>query len=173
MNDSEMYYKAGLDYLTGLSNRWGLHDYYGSLGQGKTIHAMYIDVDNFKRVNDVYGHSMGDELLISISKLITEYTEGGFAARIGGDEYVVLLDGELSRRKVTGIAESLLENMSNMEFRKDVLSLISLSIGIVYGQKVGMSLDDILYKCDAAMYKAKMTVRINMPFSRRWMRVSV
>ena len=154
MNDSEMYYKAGLDYLTGLSNRWGLHDYYASLGQGKTIHAMYIDVDNFKRVNDVYGHSMGDELLVAISNLITTYTEG-FAARIGGDEYVVLLDGDLSRRKVTGIAERLLKSMQDMDFRKDVLSLISLSIGIVYGQKVDMPLDDILYKCDAAMYKAK------------------
>ncbi len=154
MNNSDMYYKAGLDYLTGLSNRWGLHDYYSSLGLGKIIHAMYIDVDNFKRVNDVYGHSMGDELLVAISNLITTYTEG-FAARIGGDEYVVLLDGECSRKHVTRIAEELLKNMQNMDFRKDVLSLISLSIGIVFGQKTDMPLDDILYKCDAAMYKAK------------------
>ena len=73
-------YPAEFDYLTGLPNWRGLYDFY--------------DIDNFKRVNDIYGHSMGDELLICISKLIEENVFG-FTSRIGGDEFVALLDGDM------------------------------------------------------------------------------
>lgn len=142
------------DYLTGLASRRGLHDYYYSLDKATVIHAMFIDIDNFKRVNDVYGHSMGDQLLIGISELIKSNTQG-FTSRIGGDEYVVLFDGNIPSEEMSHIAEQLLAGMEHMEYRKDVLSLISLSIGIVLEQPVSQSLDDVLAKCDAAMYQAK------------------
>lgn len=144
------------DYLTGLSSRRGLYDFYNSLTRDTVVHAMYLDVDNFKRVNDVYGHSMGDKLLIAISDLIREHIRtSGFASRIGGDEYVVLLSGELDQPTVENIASMLLTGMHNLSFRKDILSLISLSIGIVFGQRVTQKLDDVLAKCDVAMYNAK------------------
>lgn len=143
-----------VDYLTGLASRRGLHDYYYSLDKDTVIHAMFIDIDNFKRVNDVYGHSMGDQLLIGISELIKSNTHG-FTSRIGGDEYVVLFDGTISAEEMSRIAEQLLAGMSHINYRKDVLSLISLSIGIVLEQPVLQSLDDVLAKCDAAMYQAK------------------
>lgn len=71
---------AECDYLTGLANRRGLYDYYISLPKESILHAMFIDIDNFKRVNDIYGHSMGDRLLINISQLIQTYTNG-FSSR--------------------------------------------------------------------------------------------
>lgn len=142
------------DYLTGLANRRGLYDYYASLEDESIIHAMYIDIDNFKRVNDIYGHSMGDKLLIAISNLIQNYTHG-FCSRIGGDEYVVLLDGILAVAETEAIAESLIKNMELIDFRGDILSLVSLSIGIVHSQQASQPLDDILAKCDAAMYQSK------------------
>ncbi|MBQ8326509.1 MAG: EAL domain-containing protein [Lachnospiraceae bacterium] len=142
------------DYLTGLASRRGLYDYYYSLGKDNIVHAMFLDVDNFKRVNDVYGHSMGDKLLIGISQMIETYTNG-FASRIGGDEYVVLFDGSATEKEITDIADKLLLNLEHMDYRKDVLSLISLSIGIVMDQSVSQSLDEVLAKCDAAMYQAK------------------
>lgn len=145
---------AESDYLTGLCNRRGLYEYYTSASVGKYIHAMFIDIDNFKRVNDIYGHSMGDELLIGISTLIKENTEG-FSARIGGDEYVVLFDESRTQKELEEIAQKLLSNMEHIDFRKDILSLVSLSIGIVMNQSTLQSLDDILYKCDSAMYQAK------------------
>ncbi len=142
------------DYLTNLANRRGLYDYYASLDKNDVIHAMYIDVDNFKRINDTYGHNMGDDLLICISKLIRFYTKG-FASRIGGDEYVVLFNGAIDIKDMKEIAQNLISNMENMDFRKDILSLISLSIGIVFKQSASQPLDDILAKCDSAMYQAK------------------
>ncbi|MBE5884076.1 MAG: EAL domain-containing protein [Lachnospiraceae bacterium] len=142
------------DYLTGLASRRGLYDYYYSLDKDKVVHAMFIDIDNFKRVNDVYGHSMGDKLLIGISELIQSNTQG-FTCRMGGDEYVVLFDGAIPEEEMCAIAERLLAGMEQMDYRKDVRSLISLSIGIVLEQPVSQALDEVLAKCDSAMYQAK------------------
>ncbi len=142
------------DYLTGLASRRGLYCYYESLDKNQVIHAMFIDIDNFKHVNDVYGHSMGDKLIIDIGKLIQEYAHG-FTSRIGGDEYVVLFDGNISEHSMKETAEKLIDRMSSIDYRKDILSMISLSIGIVLEQPVYQTLDDVLAKCDAAMYQAK------------------
>ncbi len=145
---------ASLDYLTGLANRRCIYDYYSTLSKNSYIHAMFIDIDNFKRVNDIYGHSMGDKLLICISQLISEHAHG-FAARMGGDEYVVLFDASISEGEIVSISKKMLADMQKIDFRKDILSLVSLSIGIVMNQSTSMTLDDILAKCDAAMYQAK------------------
>jgi diguanylate cyclase (GGDEF)-like protein len=145
---------ASLDYLTGMVNRRGIYDYYASMDKDAHIHAMFIDIDNFKRVNDIYGHSMGDQLLVCISQLIEEHTNS-FAARMGGDEYVVLFESTLSEDAIVDISEKMLAAMQTIRFRKDILSLVSLSIGIVMNQSVSQPLDDILAKCDAAMYQAK------------------
>ena len=145
---------AQSDYLTGLANRRGLYDYYDKLDKSDVLHAMFIDIDNFKRVNDSYGHSIGDDLLVSISHLIESCTNG-FTSRIGGDEFVVMLEGTLSKEQVTQIAQTILTKMEEIDFRKDILSNISLSIGIVFYQHVSQPLDDILHKCDTAMYTAK------------------
>ena len=142
------------DYLTGLANRQGLYHYYGDLDNKCVVHAMFIDIDNFKRVNDIYGHSMGDKLLIEISHLIQNYSNG-FTSRIGGDEYVVLMDGKTKPDLVEKIADKLIDNMGQIDFRADILSLVSLSIGIVFEQSANQPLDDILAKCDAAMYQSK------------------
>lgn len=150
----EMKRLAESDYLTGLPNRRGLYDYYNSLLKDHRIHAMFIDIDNFKRVNDIYGHSMGDELLVRIAELIRNNADG-FTSRIGGDEYVVLCDAFVSREEIKQRAENMLREMSEIPFRKDILSLISLSIGIVLDQSTDQRLDDILNKCDSAMYEAK------------------
>ncbi len=151
---NEMRLLAESDYLTGLANRRGLYEYYNQLPKHLNIHAMFIDVDNFKRVNDIYGHSMGDEFLIQIAKLIQQHTQG-FASRIGGDEYVVLFPRKYTQHQLERIAANLLDGMNCVNFRKDILSFVSLSIGIVLNQSTDSSLDDILAKCDAAMYQAK------------------
>ncbi len=146
---------AYTDYLTNLVNRRGLYLYYNELPQGQSMHFMFIDIDNFKRVNDVYGHSMGDKLLIEVSKLIRTKIPTGFVSRIGGDEFVVVISGSWSPEEVTSAAQTIIDDMHSMDFRKDILSLISLSVGIILEQDTSIMLDDILYKCDSAMYMAK------------------
>ncbi|MBQ7679032.1 MAG: EAL domain-containing protein [Butyrivibrio sp.] len=145
---------ANLDYLTGLPNRRRLYTWYSELGENTLLHAMFVDIDNFKRINDIYGHSMGDRLLVCVSDHIRTVSNS-FTARIGGDEFVVIFDGHLSQDEVYARAEALIEGMSGLDFRRDILSLISLSIGIVLNQHARQSLDEILSRCDAAMYQSK------------------
>lgn len=146
--------RVEIDYLTQLPNRQSLHRFYSNLEAGKLIHAMFLDVDNYKRVNDIYGHSMGDKLLVCISDFLRNSVDG-FISRIGGDEFVILFDGALEEKDIILIAERLLEDFREMDFRKDVLSLISLSIGIILKQQVDKPLDEVLTMCDTAMYQAK------------------
>lgn len=142
------------DYLTGLANRGALYNYYGKLNRGTLIHALFVDIDDFKRINDTYGYSNGDELLIKTAELIKKHVDG-FVARIGGDEYIALVDGTISQEKVASIVEDLINSFGRLNYRKDILSLVSLSVGIVCGQRVDIPLDEILSKCDEAMYRAK------------------
>ncbi len=142
------------DYLTNLPNRASLYRYYAEAGSDASFHAMFLDVDNYKRVNDVYGHSMGDKLLICIADYIRASVEG-FISRIGGDEFVILMDGSIPEAEMIENAERLIDGFQEMNFRKDILSLISLSVGIILRQPSTHDLDDVLTKCDAAMYQAK------------------
>ncbi len=142
------------DYLTGLANRRGLYNYYLSLDDTKIVHAMYMDIDNFKRINDEFGHSMGDQLLICVSDHIRK-NACGFVSRMGGDEFVAILDGDLDVARVEEIAAKLIEGIEKLDFRKDILVLISMSIGIVYNQQADQRLDEVLARCDAALYQSK------------------
>lgn len=142
------------DYLTNLPNRRSLYQYYLTLPQESKIHAMFLDVDNFKKVNDIHGHNMGDQLLVCIANYL-EAENVGFISRLGGDEFAIILDGKIPVDEIPQIAERLICGFKEMDFRKDVLSLISLSVGVIRDQEVKQPLDDILAKCDTAMYQAK------------------
>lgn len=144
------------DYLTNLPNRRSLYQYYLGLPQDMKIHAMFLDVDNFKKANDIHGHNMGDQLLVCIANFL-QGKDFGFVARLGGDEFVILMDGIMPTNQVPGLVEQLLVDFKKMDFRKDVLSLVSLSVGVIRDQAVTQPLDDILEKCDNAMYQAKMS----------------
>jgi len=145
-----------VDYLTGLYNRRAMYEYYSELSKDKMIHVMYIDVDNFKRVNDVYGHSEGDKLLQQAAFILQQKIPGKRIYRIGGDEFVAILDAkEFTQEKIISIVDSIQRGLPNMDFRKDILSFLSLSIGLLFDQDTTQMLDEILNKCDSAMYQAK------------------
>lgn len=144
-----------LDYLTNLPNRRGLYEYYDTLNPKEDMHFLFLDIDNFKIVNDVYGHSTGDELLIMVSAKIVENAVGTYISRIGGDEFVLVLPGIMTEKEVTNLARRILKEVSNSKYRQDILSTISISIGIILDQKPDCKLDEVLYKCDSAMYRAK------------------
>ena len=77
------------DYLTGLMNRRGLNEVWNSLPATFMLHCIYLDVDNFKLVNDVYGHSKGDELLIFVSSLLKRTFADQVVVRMGGEEFCI------------------------------------------------------------------------------------
>jgi len=146
---------AKIDYLTELANRRGLYEYYNKMDRDKVAHIMFLDIDNFKRVNDIYGHSMGDKVLTLVSDIIKLNVKESYISRIGGDEFVVIINGHVSHDKVEKMARELIKQIEDIDFRRDILSLISLSVGIVLDQNVNQSLDEVLSKCDSAMYQAK------------------
>lgn len=143
------------DYLTGLYNRRGLGELWESLSQEAVVHCLYIDVDNFKLVNDIYGHAKGDELLVFISVLLRKTFQGQLVVRMGGDEFVVLCDGTLQTADMERKLRQLQEALRGGDFDVNVEKLLSFSIGVSYGQKVSDGLQAILEQADVAMYQVK------------------
>lgn len=147
------------DYLTGLYNRRGMGELWASLSEGTEVHCLYIDVDNFKLVNDIYGHAKGDELLVFISVLLREIFEGQLVVRMGGDEFVVFCDGALQISDMERKLQQMQEGLRSGDFDVNVEKLLSFSIGVSYGQKVDVGLQAILEQADVAMYQVKKSTK--------------
>ena len=143
------------DYLTGLLNRRGLNQAWQLLPQDMSVHGIYIDVDNFKLVNDIYGHSKGDELLIYVAGLLRQTFEGQIVVRMGGDEFVVICRGTLAREEIERRFPSLQSGLKEGGFDETVVAMLSFSIGVVFEQRVGDGLAEMLSQCDEAMYHVK------------------
>lgn len=142
------------DYLTGMVNRRGMYEIWHALPEGASVHCFYMDVDNFKLVNDVYGHAKGDELLLFVSKLLQDVFPGQLVVRLGGDEFVVLCDagacGEEPEEEIM-----LLQRRLREEFDESLREVLSFSIGFVAGCSVSENLSVILDQGDEAMYFVK------------------
>jgi diguanylate cyclase (GGDEF)-like protein len=156
----ELYEMAHFDQLTGLLGRHLFNDrlqntihYCDRFNQGCSL--LYIDVDNFKVVNDCYGHEAGDELLKTIAQRIKRNCRStDSAARLGGDEFAILISG-VDKEKSHKTAEKLLEKVSE-PIEIDSYSLhVSLSIGIAHYPDTADSIEDFLEQADQAMYRAK------------------
>lgn len=142
------------DYLTGMVNRRGMHEIWSALPTDTRVHCLYMDVDNFKLVNDVYGHAKGDELLLFVSDLLQDVFPGQLVVRLGGDEFVVLCDaggyGEEPKEQL-----ALLQRRLREEFDESLREVLSFSIGFVAGCSVSENLSVILDQGDEAMYYVK------------------
>lgn len=120
------------------------------------LHAlMLIDIDNFKSVNDVYGHTMGDHVISVIAGVISsQFRSTDYVGRIGGDEFCVLMVDIPSRE----IALIKAENLVNLVKYKENLSIpdnISISMGMVFSEPEDHCYDDLATKADQALYVSK------------------
>jgi len=151
------------DPLTGLPNR-ALFDQFLDRGltqarrHGWGLAVLFIDIDDFKRINDSYGHHVGDEVLIMIADRLRSFVRAeDMVSRWGGDEYACLLlevgdDAEVSR-----LARSMIDRIAE-EFESDGRTLsLGCSIGIAMYPDDGESADVLLKRADEAMYRAKGT----------------
>lgn len=154
-NEVDVRHAAETDYLTGLPNRRGMYEYFSWGLKTETVHCMFMDIDNFKKVNDTYGHKMGDKLLVRVSHMVKEKIGDAFLARLSGDEFAVIIDGNVSKDNVIKIVDSIMGAVDEVQLNVDVSSIISFSIGVMFDQSSKDDLDDILLKCDVAMYQAK------------------
>ena len=155
---------AHYDALTNLPNRFLLSDRItqaiASIQRTEDIIAlMFIDLDGFKQVNDLYGHQAGDHLLKTIaSRFVDTVRESDTVSRIGGDEFVVLITGNQHIHELYNIAKRLLIDASKeVEYEEQSLK-VSCSIGVVYyhhkySEKIGS--EQLLRLADQTMYEAK------------------
>jgi diguanylate cyclase (GGDEF)-like protein/PAS domain S-box-containing protein len=158
--EEQLKHQAFHDSLTGLANRALFTDRVehalARLGRGPTsLAVLFVDLDDFKTVNDSLGHAAGDELLVAVSRrLQAGLRPADTAARLGGDEFGVLLeDVELMTAKE--IASRLLEGLRPpFRFRGEDLS-VQASIGIAIRQGRNQSGSELLRNADVAMYSAK------------------
>jgi diguanylate cyclase (GGDEF)-like protein len=160
--EQQLRHHAYHDSLTGLSNRALLLDRLkGALNRSRRIPdyrfaALFLDIDDFKNINDSYGHPAGDQLLIDIAgRLSTCVREVDTLARLGGDEFVLLVEGLSNDHHVNDIAERV-QNSINAPFKlNDIEVKTSTSIGIVIDDNDYENPEDILRDADIAMYRAK------------------
>lgn len=142
------------DYLTGLVNRRGLHEIWEQLDEEDIIHCVYMDVDNFKLVNDVYGHARGDELLVFVSRILENEFPGQLVVRMGGDEFVVICDGGLTEQAIEDKFARLQHTLKE-DFDEAMSAFLSFSIGVSFHQQFTGQISIILDQSDEAMYFVK------------------
>lgn len=143
------------DDLTGLYTRGELYALYRNMPVGSTVHFMFMDIDNFKNVNDVYGHNEGDFLLKAVALILGSCAPDAHIFRLGGDEFVLLFQGEQTREYLCSVADSIIRRITKREGFSHISASVSASIGILYRETVNGILEDVLLKCDTAMYSAK------------------
>ncbi|VBB06979.1 nucleotide cyclase [Lucifera butyrica] len=149
-------YLAFHDSLTGLANRASLRERLCSVLQQSVAGALlFIDIDNFKLINDTFGHSYGDKLLVKIGRQLQNVNgELPFVARMGGDEFVVLLE-QPDAEAVSLYASRVLKTLSEPVQVGEKTLHISVSIGITLFPADGDTAEILLKNADMAMYRAK------------------
>lgn len=157
------------DALTGLPNRHLLkdrveHSMSAAYRAQTRLAVLFLDLDNFKNVNDTLGHTMGDELLIEIGRrLRAQVRESDTVARVGGDEFVILLsDAEVEG--VTRVASVLLKTIAKPYRVRSHELIVTPSIGISMYPDDGLEFGVLYQHADTAMYRAKQDGRNNYCF---------
>lgn len=160
--DSEYHLEslAHYDILTGFPNRSRFIETLATLiqhtgSENLNIAVCFLDIDNFKLVNDNLGHSVGDIALQSISLTIaSNIDDSDYFARLGGDEFGIILHDK-TREKIHEIATRLLHAVARpIEIKNNILNM-SISIGIATFPDGGMTADELIKNADIAMYHAK------------------
>jgi diguanylate cyclase (GGDEF)-like protein len=159
--EETLYRQAHFDALTGLPNRQLLKDRLeqhiaNTRLDSRSGALLFLDLDRFKEINDVFGHSVGDSVLVQAAKrIVAEVRERDTVGRLGGDEFVVVLPNAGSEATVRSTAERLLEKLGEAFTVQDLDHYLSASIGIVMFPEDGDSVETLLKNADSAMYRAK------------------
>ena len=160
--EEQLKHAALHDSLTGLANRTLLTERLDLLLHRVSHHedyqfaVLFLDLDNFKVINDSLGHLVGDELLLAVSALLTQMIrKTDLAARLGGDEFVILLDGFDKLDQAARVAEQLLAALKAPLQISGREIFIGTSIGIVVGTPEYQGAEELLRDADLAMYRAK------------------
>ncbi len=160
-DEARIRHLARHDALTNLPNRHNLHERLdialdAAAQQRGRLALLYLDLDRFKPVNDLYGHAAGDSLLVQVSKrILAEIQHTDTLARIGGDEFVLVLTNGSHPDRASGVATRVIEALRR-PFQVDGHRVeIGASVGIALYPDDGCTADTLMRAADTAMYRAK------------------
>ena len=171
-DEDQMRFMAYHDSLTNLPNRQALTTEISSRVQrsilaGNMVAVLFLDIDNFKTINDDLGHEVGDELLIRVAQNLmncvrdedvvarTNQRDGISVVRLGGDEFTVVLLGARTLNDAKRVAERILLTHADPQDLKGQKIQVSMSIGIGASPADGTTLEDLIKHADTAMRRAK------------------
>ena len=133
-----------------------MYEYFDTLDKNEKAAFMFVDVDNFKQINDRFGHGMGDRFLKDLAGIFRMTDNTAFVTRLGGDEFFIILKGKKSREKLREEAGELLKAVKNLpDYPEEVRKTVSLSIGVLPDFSIYNGVDEAIQYCDALMYTAK------------------
>ncbi len=172
--ENRIHRMANYDEVTGLYNRVAMHhqlERYIDVARQQQSHVtlLFLDLDGFKTINDLHGHASGDVVLAEIANRLKQCTRtADLVARIGGDEFVIIIPGNVERERINGIANNIHTVVNHpINVTKDdqtVVVHVSASIGITFFPNPKILLEDkstqqirdeLLKEADMAMYSAK------------------
>jgi len=163
---------ASHDNLTGLPNRGMAEPYFLELltlseQEGSGVGVVFVDVDNFKFINDSHGHHVGDELLRHLGKTIgSQLRKSDRLVRIAGDEFLILLPGISKGQDVEYILKKIYHAVSSPVTLHNATLTPAVSMGVALAPQHGQDFKDLLAKADLAMYQAKAAGRNQYQFFR-------
>jgi len=160
-NESYLEYLSTHDQLTGVANRSLLYDRLNhALAHAKRnqtkVAVFFLDLDGYKTINDMFGHMVGDQILIQIAnRLSANIREADTVARFGGDEFILVLENIKSIEAVKPITEKILKSIAEPYRSNGNLCQLTTSIGISIYPLDGTTTEELINKADTAMYRAK------------------
>ena len=146
---------AHKDELTGLANRRFFYEYLHEHRKKQYTCLFHIDLDHFKHVNDTYGHQAGDDALKIVSNVLHICFPNDLACRFGGDEFMVLMLGHFALADAEAAAKDFLGKLDDAFQQEDRFKELSASIGVAMTEDVKFPIDELIRRCDTAMYVAK------------------
>ena len=158
-------YRASHDTLTGLNSRFTVletldSEFKRALRYGRSLSLLMIDIDHFKRINDIYGHQAGDEVLKAVSAtMLATVRESDTVGRYGGEEFLIILP-ELALEQARLMAERVRREIANVVIHYGTQQIkVTVSVGVATGPVHGDQPDLLITQADNAMYAAKQAGR--------------
>ncbi len=159
----ELFDLSTKDPLSGLSNRLSLIEKGNSListykNSGSKFALLFLDLDNFKSINDIHGHEFGDKILIEVSsRILAAIRDQDITARLGGDEFVIILPDIKKDEEILDVIQNIQTKVSTPIELDNANHYITCSIGVTIYPKDGKDVSTLLKNADIAMYQAKET----------------
>ena len=158
LRSQQSIHNANLDFLTGLNNRRNLFSYLNKNKTSEYMHLITMDLDNFKKVHDTYGHNYGDKALINASTLMKNFFRDDFCARLGGDEFLVVITRSCSTDEIMNEVQRFMDLLITHFRSVKEFEMLTSSAGVAGGSlENGQEHDfeEMMLMSDSALYQAK------------------